>query len=127
VALGACVLEKHLTFDKSDPRSLDNPGALLPDEFADMVREVRELWHALSKPDPAASSEATRHARGWAGQSIVAAGDLAAGVVLRPDMLKLKRPAEGGLGPDQLDAVVGRRLTRAIAVDEQLTLDCLGD
>ena len=40
VALGAQAIEKHLTFDKADPRSLDNPGALEPQEFPEMVRQV---------------------------------------------------------------------------------------
>jgi N,N'-diacetyllegionaminate synthase len=121
VALGACLVEKHLTFDKADPRSLDNPGALLPDEFVDLVRDVQELWQALSQPGGAARTATAEQARAWAGQSIVAARALPAGAVLERDMLRLKRPAAGGLGPEQVDAVVGRRLGRAVAVDEQIT------
>lgn len=126
VALGACMLEKHLTFDKEDPRSLDNPGALLPEEFSGMVHEVRELWQALKTPEGNARVEAAQQARAWAGQSIVAARALTAGVVLEPDMLRLKRPADGGLGPEQFEAVVGRRLVRPVDADEQITALHLG-
>jgi N,N'-diacetyllegionaminate synthase len=126
-ALGACVLEKHLTFDKADPRSLDNPGALLPGEFADLVREVRETWQALQPPPAGAVEDWSRRARAWAGQSIVAARALAAGTVLEADMVRLKRPADGGLGPEHLTAILGRRLARAVPADEQVTPEHLGD
>ncbi len=125
VALGACVLEKHLTFDKTDPRSLDNPGALLPDEFATLVRQVRELESALASPTPELQASARQRAREWAGQAIVAAHEIAAGTVIERGMLALKRPARNGLGPEALGTVVGRRTRRVVAHDEQITMSDL--
>jgi N,N'-diacetyllegionaminate synthase len=122
VAMGACVLEKHVTFDKSDPRSLDNPGALLPDEFSTFVRQVRELESALATPPLDVQSAFRQQARDWAGQAIVAAREIAAGTVLDRSMLALKRPARHGLGPDAVDDIVGRRTRRAVAHDEQITM-----
>jgi hypothetical protein len=49
VALGAQAIEKHLTFDKADDRSLDNAGALEPAEWVEFVREIRELEAALGE------------------------------------------------------------------------------
>jgi sialic acid synthase SpsE len=119
------MLEKHLTFDKEDPRSLDNPGALLPEEFRAFVRQVREVEAALAEP-PAALQEASRsRARAWAGQAIVAARTIQAGDIVAREMLAFKRPARGGLGPELVGSVVGRKATRTLQADEQITFDDL--
>ena len=125
VALGACAIEKHLTFDKSDPRSLDNAGAVELDELAEMVRDVREVEAALRPADPAALASALARSRSWAEQAIVAARPLAAGTVVSEDDVFFKRPGHGGLPPSALDQVVGRSLRRAVAADEQIALDDL--
>jgi N-acetylneuraminate synthase/N,N'-diacetyllegionaminate synthase len=125
VARGATMLEKHLTFDKSDPRSLDNPGALLPEEFRTFVRQVRDVEAALAEP-PVALQEASRsRARAWAGQAIVAARTIQAGDIVAREMLAFKRPARGGLGPELVGSVVGRKAARTLQADEQITFDDL--
>jgi N-acetylneuraminate synthase/N,N'-diacetyllegionaminate synthase len=120
VARGAAAIEKHLTFDKADPRSLDNPGALEPDEWIDFVREARELESALRVPSAAARDAALARSRDWALQAIVAARALPAGHVLSDADLELKRPGRGGLPPSALPEVVGRTLAQELAADEQL-------
>jgi N-acetylneuraminate synthase/N,N'-diacetyllegionaminate synthase len=120
VARGAAAIEKHLTFDKADPRSLDNPGAFEPEELVRFVREARELETALRPPPQEALDEALARARDWATQAIVAARPLPAGHVLADADLELKRPARGGLPPSALGEVVGRTLARALDADEQL-------
>jgi N,N'-diacetyllegionaminate synthase len=125
VALGACAIEKHLTFDRSDPRSLDNPGALEPDQFAEMVGQVRELEEALREPDRGELEQALEGVRSWAEQAIVAARDLPAGMRVGEEDIAFKRPLAGGLPPESADEVVGRTLGRAVAADEQILLDDL--
>jgi sialic acid synthase SpsE len=125
VARGAAAIEKHLTFDKADPRSLDNPGAFEPDELAAFTRQARELETALRPPPQAELDEALTRARYWATQAIVAARALPAGHVLTDADLELKRPARGGLPPAALPDVVGRTLAGALAADEQLRLEHL--
>lgn len=125
VALGACVVEKHLTFDKDDPRSLDNPGALLPGEWKKMVREIRELEEALRAVPETERLEKLKEGRDWAGQSIVAARDISAGTVITPDLMVCKRPARGGLPPSAMSSVVGRRARVAIEEDEQIRYEQL--
>ncbi|MDX6516107.1 MAG: hypothetical protein QOH73_1773 [Gaiellaceae bacterium] len=127
VARGAAAIEKHLTFDKADPRSLDNPGAFEPEELVAFVREVRELELALRPPPAAELAAALAHARDWATQAIVAARTLPSGHVLRDEDLALKRPARGGLPPAALAELVGRSVRRDIAADEQLRLADLAD
>jgi N,N'-diacetyllegionaminate synthase len=122
VALGARALEKHLTFDKADDRSLDNAGALEPAEWIDFVREVRELEAALGEPAREELDEARAGFRDWALQAVVAARDLEAGSTLAPEDLSAKRPLGEGVPASELERVVGRRLRRAVAADEQIRL-----
>lgn len=120
VALGAVMVEKHITFDKSDPRSLDNPGALLPEEFAAMVREIRDVESAMRDVPEDRRMAFLRKSRDWAGQSIVANRDIPSGAVLEESMLAFKRPGRGGMEPDEADRILGKKTVRAISVDEQI-------
>jgi len=120
VARGADAVEKHLTFDRADPRSLDNPGALEPTEFTEMVRQIREVEEALETPEPAALADAVAVARAWATQAVVAARDLAAGMELAPSDVEFKRPALGGVPAGEVGSLLGRRLVRAVVADEQI-------
>jgi N,N'-diacetyllegionaminate synthase len=123
VALGACAIEKHLTFDKLDQRSLDNPGALEPAEWTDFVRQIREVEEALGEPDGTALAAALEQSRDWAFQALVAAVDLPAGTVLERSHVKAKRPLRGGIPATELERIVGRTLSRAVKRDDQLTPD----
>jgi N-acetylneuraminate synthase/N,N'-diacetyllegionaminate synthase len=125
VALGARALEKHHTFDKSDPRSLDNAGALEADEWRDFVRQVREVEAALRPADPETLRTELAQSRAWAEQAIVAARPLIAGTVIAVADVAFKRPRHAGMPPSALDQVVGRKLARALEADEQVRLEDL--
>jgi len=118
VALGACILERHLTLDRSLPGP-DHAMSLEPDELAELVRRARAVQRALGDGRKVAQP-AERDTMAVARRSIVAARDLAAGELLDERALAIKRPA-GGLEPGRLDSVLGARLARALARDEQLT------
>lgn len=122
VALGAVAIEKHLTFDKSDPRSLDNPGALLPEEFVSLVAEVRDLEKSLRDIPEQERMTFLKKSRDWAGQSIVARRDIPVGAAIDKTMLAYKRPLRGGLNPADAEKIIGRKTVRPIAADEQITL-----
>ena len=127
IALGACVVEKHLTFDKSDPRSLDNPGALLPAEFKKFVLEARNVEQALKNVSEKKFETALSRSRRWAGQAIVAYRAIKAGERIRRTMLAFKRPALGGIPSDMVEKVIGKRARRALPADEQITFrDIIG-
>jgi N,N'-diacetyllegionaminate synthase len=125
VAVGATVVEKHLTFDREDPRSLDNPGALEPAEFAALVREIRELEEALRPVDDATFGDALTGSRAWAEQAVVAARPLSAGVALTDSDLAFKRPAHGGIPASEAPRLVGRTLRRDVRQDDQIRDDDL--
>lgn len=117
-ALGATLIEKHLTLDRtlSGP---DHAASLEPAEFAAMVRQIRAVTSALGDgvKRPAPCEEKNRSA---ARRSLVAARDLPAGHVLTRADLAAKRPAVG-LSPADIDAALGKALKRPLRRDEALT------
>jgi N,N'-diacetyllegionaminate synthase len=117
VALGASVLEKHLTLDRTLPGP-DHRASLEPAEFAALVRGVRAVESALGDGDkrPMPSELDTRAV---ARRSLVAARALSAGHLLGAGDVTVKRPGTG-LAPDQLDRVLGRRLARPVSADALL-------
>jgi len=106
VALGACVIEKHFTLDRSLPGP-DHRASLEPDELAVLVRGIRTVEAALGqgRKEPAASEANTAAV---ARRSLVAARDIPAGTVLTEEMLAIKRPGTG-LPPAMLGHTLGRR------------------
>jgi N,N'-diacetyllegionaminate synthase len=110
-ALGAAVIEKHLTLDRDLPGP-DHHASLEADEFAAMVSAIREAFDARgseAKAPVAAEGETRRVAR----RSLVAARRISAGEALAEADLDARRP-EGGISPQRLDDVLGRRATRDI-------------
>jgi len=105
VALGASVIEKHLTLDCNLPGP-DHRASLEPAAFRDMVLQIRAVEAALGsgRKVPAASETAVASA---ARKSVVAVCDIAAGASLEPHMLAVRRPGTG-LRPSQLDGLIGR-------------------
>ena len=119
VALGAVVIEKHLTLDRSLPGP-DHVASLEPGEFARMVADIRIVCEALgdsTKVPTVAELENARVAR----KSIVAARDIAAGERLSAENLTTKRPGTG-ISPMRWDSVVGTAAVRDFARDEMISL-----
>jgi len=106
VALGACVLEKHLTLDRALPGP-DHKASLEPDELTDLVRSVRSTEQALGdgrKEPTSCEMETARAAR----KSLVAARVIPVGAALTADMVEIRRPGTG-LPPKRMDSLLGRR------------------
>lgn len=122
VAKGCTWFEKHLTLDRSS-EGFDHAYATEPAQFAAYVAAIREAEEALDPtveklgPDERATAERARRA-------LYAATDLAEGDELSPEQVLVVRP-QGPMPADQADAVVGRRLKRAVAQYEPLTPDLL--
>ena len=114
VALGATVIEKHFTLD----RSLEGPdhlASLEPGELRQMVQSIRNIDVALGDgiKQPTPSEEKNRVV---ARKSIHLSRDLPAGHVLTESDLTMKRPGSG-ISPMQTDALVGRSLSRELPAD----------
>jgi N,N'-diacetyllegionaminate synthase len=113
VALGARVVEKHLTND-ANGYSPDHKVSVLPDTFAEMVRAIRETEQALVV-DFAPDLEAITTMR----RSLHFAASLPPGHVLTEADIKVTRP-EDGLPPAVLPSIIGRRLIQAVTADQPI-------
>ena len=104
-ALGAQVIEKHFTLDKSLPGP-DHRASLDPTELAAMVKAVRHIEEALGSGDKTVA-ESERPNIEVARKSIVAAHDISAGETFTEDNITVKRPGNG-ISPMEWDNVIGR-------------------
>lgn len=119
VALGATVIEKHFTLDRSADGP-DHKASLEPDELAAMVRGIRLVERALGsgvKQPGASESKNLAVAR----KSLVASRAIAAGERFDASNVTAKRPGTG-LSPMRWDDVMGRAAPRAFAPDELIEL-----
>jgi len=122
VALGAVVIEKHLTLDRNLPGP-DHRASLEPDEFKNMILAIRQVEKSLGDgiKRPTASELAIMQA---ARRSIVAARDIAAGEILTESCLTVKRPGTG-IPPNYWDLVMGRKARRDIPAGSILEWDMI--
>lgn len=115
VALGATVIEKHLTLDRNLPGP-DHKASLEPGEFTDMVQAIRNVEQALGdgikRPSPSEIGN-----RPVARKSLVTSEPIRAGEPFTAENVTTKRPGTG-ISPMRWDEVVGRAATRDYAADE---------
>lgn len=121
-ALGACLIERHFTLDKTLPGT-DHAASLTPDEFAAMAEMIRQIERACAgsakKIFPGEASSARKLKK-----AIVAARNLSAGTVLTPEDLAVKCPADG-LPTLFWDDVKGLTLLTDLTRDEPLRWELL--
>ncbi len=113
VAAGARIIEKHLTSDRSMEGN-DHKVSLLPDEFADMVRQLRDVDESLGDDGARSPSQGELMNRVTLAKSLVATRDLAPGDTVRAEDLEVKGPGRG-LQPNRRDELVGRQVRRSVA------------
>ncbi|GBF75155.1 N-acetylneuraminate synthase [Paenibacillus sp. 598K] len=117
VARGACVIEKHLTLDRSLP-GVDHQASMEPEDFGRMVRDIRQIEMALGSPAKL-PDEAELRTSGLVRRSIVAATDIAVGEQFSERNLTFKRPA-GGLPPERYWELLGRASDHSYRKDEPI-------
>lgn len=114
VALGACVIEKHLTLDKK-MKGPDHKASLSPKEFTAFVKDLREAESALGtgRKEPTPNELKTKKV---VQKSIVTSRAIGAGKTLRAADLILRR-ASTGLPVSAMSLVLGRRTARALPAE----------
>jgi N,N'-diacetyllegionaminate synthase len=117
VAMGASVIEKHFTLDRS-MKGPDHRASLEPNEFKAMVAAIRNIETAMGSGVKVPSASELKN-RLIARKSIVAARAILKGEVLNESNLAVKR-AGGGIDPMRWDEVMGRRAGRDYQVDEPI-------
>jgi N,N'-diacetyllegionaminate synthase len=123
VALGACVIEKHFTLDRSLPGP-DQSSSADPAEFEQLATNIRQAEMVLgsSKKEPC---EIERVNAGGMRRSIVARHRIPAGQIITQEMLTFKRPASG-LRPALFSNIVGRVAVRDIEANQMLSWEMCG-
>ena len=121
VAMGACVIEKHFTLDRTLPGP-DHSFAIEPDELKEMVRCVRDVEKAKGKGIKEKSELESEEMYVKARRSIHAKVYIPKGTKITRDMLIIKRPGYG-IKPKFIDIVVGREAKKDIKEDEWITWD----
>ncbi|MEY9186226.1 sialic acid synthase SpsE/sugar phosphate isomerase/epimerase [Bradyrhizobium sp. USDA 326] len=117
VALGAVVIERHITLDR-EMEGPDHAASLEPEEFKALVSGIREVEAARGeKLAERALSQGELINRENLAKSLVAARDLPAGTMISENDIAVKSPGQG-LSPLKMPALLGRRLRRTMAADD---------
>ena len=119
VALGATVIEKHFTLDRTLPGP-DHKASLEPQELKEMVAAIRNIELALAGSGLKTPSDSEIKNISIARKSIHTGRALEAGHVITLTDLVMKRPGTG-ISPMQIDRVVGKELKRALPEDHLLS------
>ena len=117
VALGACLIEKHFTLDKS-LEGWDHAVSADPDEMSHLVRESRNVFAALGSPVRTVTEMQMEKRKAFR-RRLVVKRDIKKGEKLAPEDFDFKRPGTG-IRPDEIAYVVGRSLARNVEREEEL-------
>ena len=113
VALGACVIEKHITIDTS-LEGADHKVSLLPHELAAMVKMVRNVEDSLGNPEtPREITQGEMINRESLAKSLIAKVNIEEGQIITRDLIEIKSPGQG-LQPNRLNDLVGKVAERKI-------------
>ena len=111
VSLGACVIERHFTLDRT-MEGPDHAASLTQLEFARLVEGIREIEEALGQAGAMPERQLSQGEminRENLGKSLVAATALVKGTVLGPEHIKVRSPGQG-LSPQCYEKLLGRTL-----------------
>lgn len=119
VALGATVIEKHFTFDRTQPGP-DHRSSIEGYELGELVKGCRAVWEARGAKREIFPEEEQIVA--WARESVVSLCDIPKGTRITEQMVSVKRPSPGpnAIAAKHLDKVIGAVAKVAIAADRQI-------
>lgn len=116
VALGASVIEKHFTLDKT-MQGPDHAASLEPIDLINMVAAIRNIEYAMKGNGLKAPSQSELKNIAVARKSIVAARGIKRGELLSEDNLTVKRPGTG-ISPMRWDEIIGKIAIRNFDEDD---------
>jgi N,N'-diacetyllegionaminate synthase len=121
IALGANVLEKHITIDKNVPNSQDWKVSCDQSDFYQLVHDVRRIENSLGGEAKKISSEEMASID-WARKSITSVSSLSPGDIITKNSICMQRPGTGIPG-SELHKVIGRTIVEPIAKGRLITWD----
>ena len=119
VALGAEIIEKHLTLDKN-MNGPDHKASLEPEEFREMVTQIRNINIALGDGVKRVTKSELNN-KILVRKSIVASKSIKKGEIFTEENLTTKRP-EYGIKPTMWDEIIGKKAIKDFDTDELITL-----
>jgi N-acetylneuraminate synthase/N,N'-diacetyllegionaminate synthase len=119
VALGATVIEKHFTLDRS-LTGPDHKASLEPSELNAMVTSIRNIELAISGSGKKEPSPSEINNKSAARKSIHLAVDIKFGTIIQEAHLKMLRPGDG-ISPMEIDNVIGKSAVRDLSANCKLT------
>jgi sialic acid synthase SpsE len=122
IALGARVIEKHVTLDRS-MKGPDHIFSLEPPELKIMIQQAQATFSALGNGIKAISASEYRTVQSLR-RTVFARIAIATGTTITRDMLVIKSPGIGIL-PRYIDLIVGRQARTPIAADHPVTWDAI--
>lgn len=117
IALGATVIEKHITLRRSDGGA-DGAFSMEPEEFAMLVKEGTSAFQALGNPEWS-MQDSEKESRSWR-RSLYVVKDVKEGEEVTHENVRAIRPG-GGCPPKLLDDMLGKRFLQNYASGTQMT------
>jgi len=122
VTLGAKLIEKHFTTDKSLP-GVDHHLSMDPKDMKQMIDDIHLIEPGLGTGEKVVT-EAEKETRAMARRSIISKTDIPAGTTISKEMLIIKRPGTG-IAPKYLDRVVGKIAVKDIGAEVLISEEML--
>ena len=119
VALGACVIEKHFTFDRTLPGP-DHKSSIESYELGELVKGCSAVFEAAGAEREIFPEE--KEIVSWARESVVSIKDIPSGTVITEEMVSVKRPSPQGdaIPAKELNSVIGKTTNRDISANRQI-------
>ena len=125
VALGADIIEKHITIDRDVPNAQDWRVSCDPSNLARFVQDIRDIEEALGG-GPKVLGEKEQASILWARKSLTALVDIPAGTKITAEMLIAQRPGTG-IPASRMGEVLGRVASQGFRSGDQIPFAVLGD
>ncbi len=122
VAMGASIIEKHFTLDRTGGGP-DDSFSLEPSELAALCKDSKTAWQALGQVDYGFKSSEQGNVKFR--RSLYVVKDMQVGDILAPDNLRSIRPGFG-LPPKHLNTLMGKRINRQLKAGTPMSQDYLG-
>jgi N-acetylneuraminate synthase len=123
VALGARIIEKHITLDRTMPGP-DHAASIEPDELRAMMQAIADVERVMGDGVKIAQ-DSELEARALVRRGLKAARNIAPGTTLAAADIAILRPATG-IAPVHYQTTLGKRLNKALAAGNPIEFDDLG-
>ena len=123
VAIGAKIIEKHISLDFNVPDAQDWKVSCNSEQLIEMVGQIREIESGLGTGKKTGGGAEKKNLV-WARKSIVAVRDILPDEILSDELVVFKRPGTG-IPPSELDELLGKKVITKISKDSVITRDQL--